>query len=178
MEVLIKKINQLKQAAQPSNFIVEVMRNDKLKQLIINLNAGKPGSTLPTSQLFALGVNSKGIRLENIGGGHPATGIYAPNTIEGVKGQYKGKKELGLPYDRITLYSSGEFYESFKVSVLTKGRDAEIIITADPTKEGTNLYQDWGEDIIGLTEENKEIFISEFKSYLINFIKSEISKNI
>ena len=53
--------------------------------------------------------------------------------------------------DHITLRDTGEFYESFKVVPLLRG----FRIEADPDKGGgDNLFDDFGEDIVGLSEEN------------------------
>tara|TARA_R110002012_G_scaffold213813_1_gene384906 strand:- start:49 stop:513 length:465 start_codon:yes stop_codon:yes gene_type:complete len=58
-------------------------------------------------------------------------------------------KQAGAPY---TLNDTGEFYKSIVVSVFIDG----IRIEADPTKSNTNLYEEYGKNIIGLTDENIE----------------------
>jgi len=59
------------------------------------------------------------------------------------------------PDGNIRLYETGAFYESFKV--LVRGIDAEILANRfKATDTGTiNLYEIYGEEIIGLTEESK-----------------------
>jgi len=63
------------------------------------------------------------------------------------------EKVAGTPY---TLYDTGEFYRSMVISVL----ENSIEIDADPIKvdefgQTTDLFQEYGEEIIGLTDENK-----------------------
>jgi len=72
-----------------------------------------------------------------------------------------GKKTAGSPY---TLNDTGEFYESIVVSVTIDS----IRIDADPTKTDTNLYEEYGKEIIGLTNENLQ-FVSEL--ILLHFIR-------
>lgn len=161
MDELIDKLNRLKTAVKPNKLFVEVMRKTELKELIIKLNTGGPGVSLPTSQLW-MGIDAKGRRLETIGGGHPVTGTYSPATIEGITGVFKGKREKGLPFDRITLYNNGEYYDSWKISTEVRGENVDILIESNPTIHGNNLFDEWGEDIEGLTDENQDIFARAF----------------
>jgi hypothetical protein len=64
------------------------------------------------------------------------------------------EKVAGTHY---TLFDTGEFYESMKIVVLNDS----IVIEADANKvnedgETENLFQKYGEGIIGLTTENKQ----------------------
>ena len=171
MNALITRLNHLIAIADPVVLFTEVMQAKRLKDLIINLNTGGPANSLPTSQLWN-GIDSLGRRLENIGGGHPATGLYSPLTIEGLPGVFLGKKQLGLPFDRITLYNTGEFYGSFDVET----EQGDIVITANPQKGGSNLTDDWGPDIIGLTDGNVQILIPELQVEIVKFLKFEATR--
>ena len=82
------------------------------------------------------------------------------------KGQLKSKKEKGLPYDRITLFDTGDFYDTFKVIPFLGGFE----IDANPIKENTNLFDEFGEDILGLTEESREILVQ----YYTDVIRREL----
>lgn len=84
------------------------------------------------SQLFERGVDSEGISL----------GDYSPVSVQ----------KYGKPEGHIRLYDSGAFYESFKVVVI--GINAEI--TANTKKEDVDLAEEYGEQIIGLTNESKK----------------------
>jgi hypothetical protein len=70
---------------------------------------------------------------------------------------YNPDKVAGTHY---TLKDTGDFYKSFYIEVLA---DA-ILINADPIKEdGTNLFERYGEGIIGLDDESKKKLITEIK---------------
>ena len=101
-------------------------------------------------QLFEDGLDAMGVSLESIGG------EYAPLTVI-------MKKEQGLPFDRVTLYETGEFYGSFKVRA---EKDAFVII-ADTAKEGSGLTDRWGKRILGLNDDS----IKEIRSLLIEELK-------
>lgn len=128
-----------------NRFIYVISSTVEFKTLVIDLNTKE--------QLFE-GVNSKGEELENIRGFG-----YAQRTIE-------IKKEKGLPYDRITLFDTGDFYDTFKVIPFLGGFE----IDANPIKENTNLFDEFGEDILGLTEESREILVQ----YYTDVIRREL----
>ena len=98
-------------------------------------------------QLFNEGVDSLGDSL----------GEYSPFTVE-------LKKIKGQPTDRITLKDTGDFYRTFKVEV----KDDSFFINANPIKDDSNLFDDFGSEIVGLTEENQ---IKVSKTILDNTIK-------
>jgi hypothetical protein len=69
------------------------------------------------------------------------------------------EKVAGTHY---TLFDTGEFYESMKIVVLNDS----IVIEANANKvnedgETENLFQKYGEGIIGLTTENKQKLATE-----------------
>lgn len=117
----------------------------EVKRYIIALNT--KGES--TSQLFELGEDSKGRSLGN----------YAPSTVE-----YKFNE--GQRFDHITLEDTGGFYKSFKVIPLSDG----FRIEADPLKDDTNLFREYGEDIVGLNKENTQL--------LAAFIKEDFEKEL
>ncbi len=125
--------------------ILEITRTQEFKTLVIKLNT----EGLPTSQLFIKGSDSTGKRLDEIGGS------YSPFTI-----QEKNKK--GQPTDRVTLKDTGDFYMSFDVIPFKGG----FIIEADTMKDGDNLEDDWGENIIGLDDENTQIILEFYRNSL------------
>ena len=159
MRNLKQRLERLKELTRPVALFTEVMKNDMLKELIINLNT--------QDQLFKEGINSKGRKLEDIGG------PYAESTIEGIPGVFKGKKELGLPFDRVTLFQDGTFYGSFKVTTDSQG---DILINADPNKDGTNLFNEWGEAVLGLTPENVDVFRRELKFWIHKYIRDAYNR--
>lgn len=56
--------------------------------------------------------------------------------------------------DHITLKDTGEFYESIKVELTSKG----ILINSKPQKEDTNLIDEFGKEILFVNEQNLEAF--------------------
>lgn len=104
-------------------------------------------------QLYNKGIDSRGRELGN----------YSPFTIE-------IKIEKGQRYDHITLNDTGDFYKSFRV--LLNGSDIKI----DYNDEGKGLALDWGEDIIGLTEENLQRVIDVAKLVILPKVKAYILK--
>lgn len=127
-----------------------VFDKDKIKEEIIYLNTQK--------QLFEKGVNSNGEDLAQVRGRG-----YSPTTVA-------LKKAKGQPTDRVTLKDTGEFYRSWKVFV----KRGSITIIADPFKEDTNLFSEWGIEILGLTDmsmrELKPLIIENYKQYLYGLL--------
>lgn len=118
--------------------LFEVYKNEITNEIIF-LNTG--------IQLFEKGINAEGKLLSEIGGD------YAESTVI-------NKKSKGLPFDRITLFDEGDFYDSFKVEVV-KG---DIVIFANTIKMGIDLQDRWSNEMIGLTEESK----SDLVDFLIH----------
>ena len=126
-----------------------LFENDGLKDEIIYLNT--------FGQLYE-GVDSEGKEL----------GQYSPYTIQlKLTNTYGGDTRV----DHITLRDTGEFYDSFKIS-LTPNYD--LLITSQPQKDETNLLREFGEDIIGLTEESLNKIQSMVKFIAQNYVKQAI----
>ena len=115
-------------------------RNDT-QDYIIELNTKE--------QLLNEGIRSDGSEI----------GEYTPYTKQ-------LKSEKGQRIDHITLNDTGEFYKSFKIVPSKKG----FKITANPNKDDTNLFTEFGVDIVGLTKE------SVFK--LLDFIEPMFTKEL
>jgi len=98
-----------------------------LSEEIIRLNT--------ENQLFEEGIDSEGRDL----------GEYRPFTIE-------VKRKTGLPWDHVTLYQTGEFYASFRVTYDANG----FSIDADGDKSDKNLFEVFGENITGLIPFNMQ----------------------
>jgi len=119
----------------PNRLVFEVIREDKkVQKEILDLNRW--------AQLFRKGINSDGISLSSI---RPEGG-YTFYTIQ-------LKREKAQRTDHVTLRDSGSFYDSFTI----KASNDFFEIDANPNKDTTNLFDEWGEDILGLTDESKEI---------------------
>jgi len=129
--------------ADIDNIMFDILKQeDDVIDLIIDLNTEE--------QLFQ-GIDSQGRELADIDVGGP----YAPITVA-------IKRTEGQPFDRVTLKDTGDFYKSFDVVPLKDGFE----IVADTIKEGQNLEDRWGSDIIGLTE----LSIEQLQAFLIPLV--------
>ena len=107
-------------------------------------------------QLFNKGVDSK----------NRALGVYTPFTINS-----KNERGVPVPSDfHITLFDTGQFYSTF---VIIPGKDF-FEIDANPIREDTNLFEDFGEDILGLNDENLQILIDFFKETVVLRVKEQL----
>lgn len=129
----------------------EIAQLDTLQDLVIELNT--------RDQLFDKGEDSTGRTLESIGGS------YSPFTV-------KIKQAKGQPTNRVTLFDTGEFYASFVVKPFKGG----FIIDADPNKDETDLFDEWGEEIVGLNDENLQTIINFFRDAVLEKINSRIKR--
>jgi len=159
MDLLIRKLENLSRAVQPSIMMQVIVERNGLGGVIIHLNT--------EDQLFDKGIDSRGVKLEDIGGS------YSPATINGIEGKFKGKLELGLPIDRVTLYNSGDFYKTFTVDVEGNG---DIIVQADPNKPNQNLFDRYGKDVVGLTKNNLDVVRNILKRHILKYIRNEYEK--
>ena len=78
-------------------------------------------------------------------------------------------KQAGTPF---TFKDTGEFYKSMNVTV----EQDSFIIDADPLKKDetgheTNLFEKYGEGIIGLTEDSKETLNEEIKERFVTELR-------
>ena len=127
----------------------KIASEKEVKDLVIRLNTQGE----KTSQLFELGEDSLGDSL----------GEYSAFTVE-------KKKDKNQPFDRITLKDTGEFYNSFVVVPYRGG----FTIKANPIKEDSNLFDDFGADIIGLNEVNLQILRDVYKDKVLEEIRKRI----
>ena len=93
-------------------------------------------------------------------------GDYAPFTKE-FKRTIAGQLGRDTRVDHITLRDTGDFHNSIKVSLERDG----IKINSEPQKDDTNLLDEFGEEILCLTDENLEEFIQQF-------LKDDLRKDI
>jgi len=121
-------VNNLKRV-DADQIVIDLMTTPESKKFIIRMNT--------QGQLFQLGEDSRGIRLDTIGGGYSALTKQI-------------KSAINSPIDRVTLNDTGAFYDSWRVTKEGKA----IIITANPIKDDDNLFDRWGMDVVGLQEGN------------------------
>jgi hypothetical protein len=126
--------------------IINAILSDKnFQKFIISLNQN--------DQLFEEGIDSLGVSL----------GEYSDFTK--VK-----KKSDGQRFDHITLLDTGKFYKSFTITVSNGG----FVMNADPVKDDSNLFDDFGKEIVGLTQENLQIVIDAIREKILTKIREQI----
>ena len=120
--------------------------DDETKEFIVYLNTD--------IQLKGDGVFSDG----------SSTGEYADSTV-------KRKRSKGQIYDHMTFNDTGAFYESFRVKVDTNGFiiDADGQVSAD-----WNLFEYYGENIAGLTDESIASLIEILIENYIKIVTDEL----
>lgn len=126
--------------------LAEIYDRSEFKELVAKLNL--------QDQLFAKGINSKGVSL----------GEYAESTK-------KKKRKDGLPDDRITLFQSGSFYDTIEIIPDNDG----FWIVMDGRKRNTDLFVRYGEDVLGLTDENFEPLKDLINEELVKIIQEKIT---
>jgi len=128
---------------------LQIANTNELKTLVIRLNTEGEA----TSQLYELGEDSLGRVLK--GKRILKDGIYTPFTL-------REKREKGQRLDHPTLKDTGGFYASFKVIPFKGGFNIE----ANPIVGDTNLFNELGEEIVGLNSENLQIVINLYREKL------------
>jgi hypothetical protein len=133
-----------------------ILKSPGVKSKIIELNT--------QNQLFLKGIDSKGKKLKSASFSAILNDeVYAAMTIA-------LKEAKAQPTDRVTLKDTGDFYESFNV----KATDDALIITANTMKEDNDLMEVWGDDIIGLTDENLQVIINMARFAVQEYVRKTI----
>lgn len=73
--------------------------------------------------------------------------------------------------DRMNFRLSGDFFRTFDVEVLANGN---INIVANGDKGNRNLFNLYGLEILGLTEESQSKLIPLFEEYLLEYVYSKL----
>jgi hypothetical protein len=115
------------------------------------------------------GIDSQGKKIRTIAAAEQGNGqVYSLFTIA-----EKAKK--GQDFSNVTLYDTGEFYNSMKIDV---GND-ETKFLADFDKPDGNIHDNFDSqyDFLGLTNENLDSFLwFVFVDYFITFYLQELEK--
>ena len=128
----------------PAQILRKALKNEEVQSFILRSNR---------ETLYNKGEDSEGESL----------GEYSPFTVE-------LKKQKGQPFDRITLFDSGDFYRSFKLFIGSN----YIEIQSDPVKEdGTDLLVEFGEDVLGLQEDQLDKLRDMLIPVMIKITKNE-----
>lgn len=139
--ILYQRLKSIARIEESTAWLWTFVTDRNLKQDIISL--------IQNNQLRDKGVDENG---EVIGFYSMLTEIVS-----------KGKKQQGEHY---TLDDTGEFFKSFYITVL---KDS-FVINADGQKEEDNLFDKYGNGIIGLTDESIEVVKARIKEGFINYL--------
>ena len=137
------RLAELVASLDVGKLLLKIYKQKKTQDFIIGLNTRE--------QLFINSEDSEGRKLGDIGGG------YSPVTeelSEGISFQYQGESNVKLAGESPFLFDTGDFYKSWTVTPNADG----FSMDADPMKDGTNLFDQWGINILGLTDESTELF--------------------
>ena len=149
------RLAELVASLDVGKLLLKIYKQKKTQDFIIGLNTRE--------QLFINSEDSEGRKLGDIGGG------YSPVTeelSEGISFQYQGESNVKLAGESPFLFDTGDFYKSFTVTPNEGG----FAIDADPMKDGTNLFDQWGINILGLTDESTELL----QNFLLVALAEEI----
>lgn len=127
MEALLDMLRNM-MSLDEGDILSTALDKPETKDLIIKLNTEE--------QLFKYGEDAEGRKLRDIGGD------YSPFTVE-------DKLTKGLPTDHITLFNTGRMYESETVRI---GSEGDINMEMDTIKDGEDIQDRWGPNIVGLTD--------------------------
>jgi len=136
--------------------------DDTVKEFILDLNR--------VEQLFKDGIQSDGSPLTST---NNTPGYYSLSTQEYYAGKtfsYKGQSKQKIFGEKYFLYNEGKFFSTF---VIVPQKDG-FLIDANPQRERTNIIEEYGKEIIGLTDENLQIFINSFREAIVDIVKREL----
>ena len=91
-------------------------------------------------------------------------GDYAPLSVQ-------IRRDLGLQTSFIDLNLTGEFYDSITANIT---RDS-IEIDGEGQKPDQNLFTVFGDDIVGLTEENLQFIIEQIKEGYLTYVHKTLA---
>lgn len=141
---LTKKVAELDEGV----ILNKLIANAEVRKFILNLNTN--------DQLFNKGIDSQNRSL----------GIYTPFTVND-----KQQRGVPVPSDfHITLFDTGQFYSTF---VIIPGKDF-FEIDANPIRDDTNLFEQYGEEIVGLNDENLQKVIDLFKETISLRVREQL----
>jgi hypothetical protein len=149
----VKKILDNALALDENKIINQILSNKSFQEFIIDLNT--------EGQLFDKGINSLGVKLSDIGG------LYSEITI--TRSRKKGKPKKSRSH--VDLLDTEVYYKSFVIRLFNDSFD----IVSDPNKDdGTSLFERWGKEIEGLTQESLQIVIDAIREKIIPIIRARI----
>lgn len=132
LESLQKRVQSFNEGLTGGRIISDIIQNNEWE--IVDMNT--------QNQLYEQGITATGISIADYD-------PYSDYTI-------KLKMMKGQPVDRVTLRDEGDFHRSFEVET-----DNEKMTIVASDKKTVKLLHRYGDDIMGLTQENIEKFEKE-----------------
>jgi len=160
----IRKITKKLIRIDANKLINSLLETNQFQSIILNLNR--------VDQLFLDGIQSDGNPLTS---NNSTPGVYSNLTQflnDGVTFSFAGESKQKIEGEPYFLFSDGDFYSTF---VIRLGNDY-FEIDADPIRDDTNIFEEFGREILGLTDENTQLLIDFMRSELIDKIQQEITK--
>ena len=155
------RLAELVASLDVGKLLLKIHKQKKTQAFIIGLNTRE--------QLFINSEDSEGRKLGDIGGG------YSPVTeelSEGTSFQYQGESNVKLAGESPFLFDTGDFYKSWTITPNAGG----FSIDANSMKDGTNLFDDWGINILGLTNESTRLLQEFLLTALAEEIEAQFNK--
>lgn len=112
-------------------------------------------------QLFFRGISAEGKLLSTIGG------RYSPVTLRKKQG-----KRPANDAKLVDLFDTGAFYESFSMKLEEDG----FLIVANTIKGGDDLRDRWGDELLGLTDESRELAGVQVQPEVVDFAVETLLK--
>lgn len=129
------------------------MNNPKNEFYILELNRRR--------QLFFRGINAEGKLLSRIGGNYT---LFTLREKEGTR----PVNDPGL----INLFDTGAFYDTFNIKLEKDG----FLIIADTIKDGEDLQDRWGDELLGLTEESRALAGQQIQPEVVEYVEKTLLK--
>lgn len=148
MQALLNLINRVQSLSSGKVFIA-TFSNENNKKIVIQLNQ---------ENQLKFGILSSGQILPN----------YSPYS----------QRVFGKPNSPITLYDTGDFYDSFNINDIT---EESFTIKSNPIKTdngfSVNLLNEYGVDVLGLNDENLAILSNKVLPYIREVTLKHIQGN-
>lgn len=150
----IRKLTNALSGLNANSIVFEVIGNDKeFQEEILDLNR--------LGQLFTKGEDNQGTDLNQL----TQSGFGYAESTKAIK------RRKGQPTSRVTLFDTGDFYKSFRLIVAPTFID----IQANGQKDDSNLFDDFGDDIVGLSDESIALLQDKMLPRVQAFIRNKIN---
>lgn len=169
MSVFADKSKQIKRI-DINRILRVILKDSNTTKYVLDLNR--------LDQLFIQGIQSDGNFLES---NNTTEGVYSQATVVitqeergSIRFTYEGVTKAKVAGERYMLYDTGEWYRSFKL--LINNQDFEIKANTTIGDGNTNVFQEYGENVVGLTEKSIVKLTDYIRERVIQQIKKEATR--